>query len=81
MTVGVKFCGGCNPVFDRGGEYQKLKERHPHIAFETYDPSKKYEKLILISGCARTCLRDRKDFKAENIIIAGSAKDMEAIKL
>ena len=81
MTVGVKFCGGCNPVYDRGTEYNKLKERYPDIHFETYDPAKKYKKLLLICGCDRTCLRFREEFEADEIIIAGSAGEMEAVIL
>ena len=81
MTVGVKFCGGCNPRFDRGAEYKKLTDRYPDVVFETYDPAKKYEKLILICGCERTCLRFREEFKADELIIPGSAKDMENIRL
>ena len=45
MAIGVKFCGGCNPTYDRTAEYVKLKKRYPDVIFETYDPSKKYEKI------------------------------------
>ena len=30
MKVGVKFCGGCNPRYDRGGLLRKIKEDPSH---------------------------------------------------
>ncbi len=82
MTVGVKFCGGCNPIYSRLDEYNKLKERCPEAVFESYNPGKAYEKALLICGCQRTCLRFRQDeFKADEILVADSKEDMEAIRL
>ena len=81
MTIGVKFCGGCNPTYDRTAEYVKLKKRYPDIIFETYNPSKQYEKILLICGCERTCLRFREELTADEIIIPGSAQEMEEIRL
>lgn len=81
MKIGVKFCGGCNPTFDRGEEFNNLKRRFPKAEFEAYDPNKKYKKLLLICGCERTCLRFRDEFKADEILIPGSAEDMRRIEL
>ena len=55
MTIGVKFCGGCNPMYDRGKLFEKTKEAYPDHAFEMADDTKKYEKLLVICGCERAC--------------------------
>ena len=68
-------------MYDRTAEYVKLKKRYPDVIFETYNPSKQYEKILLICGCERTCLRFREELTADEIIIPGSAQEMEEIRL
>ena len=41
MTVAVKYCGGCNPRYDRGAALEKLKKRYPDIKFEGLDLRKR----------------------------------------
>ena len=48
MTIGVKFCGGCNPMYDRGNLFEKTKEAYPDHTFEMADDTKKYEKLLVL---------------------------------
>ncbi len=55
MTIGVKFCGGCNPMYDRGKLFEKTKEAYPDHTFEVADDTKKYETLLVICGCERVC--------------------------
>ena len=55
MTIGVKFCGGCNPMYDRGKLFKKTKGAYPDHTFETADDTKKYETLLVICGCERAC--------------------------
>ena len=55
MTIGVKFCGGCNPMYDRGKLFEKTKETYPDHTFEMADDTRKYEKLLVICGCERAC--------------------------
>lgn len=30
MKIGIKYCGGCNPRYDRSHEVDKLKKRFPN---------------------------------------------------
>ena len=53
--IGVKFCGGCNPNYDRGALYRMILEAYPDHSFETVDENKKYELLLVICGCDRAC--------------------------
>lgn len=55
MTIGVKFCGGCNLMYDRGKLFEKTKEAYPDHTFEMADDTKKYETLLVICGCERAC--------------------------
>ncbi len=81
MTVGVKYCGGCNPKYERGAEVNKIKERYPDYKFEGFDLNKKYDKVLLICGCERVCLGFRPELAKENSIVVGSADDCEKVKL
>ena len=66
MTIGVKFCGGCNPMYDRGKLFEKTEEAYPDHTFETADDTKEYEKLLVICGCERACAdTSRYDFERE----------------
>lgn len=31
MKIGIKYCGGCNPRYDRNQEVEKLKKNFPSI--------------------------------------------------
>ncbi len=78
-VVGVKFCGGCNPRYDRVGEMEKTKDKNPHIGFEAFNPAKEYEKVLLICGCERTCLRFREDLAGDNRLVFGSAEEFDGL--
>ena len=56
MDIGVKFCGGCNPMYDRGKLYKRIIEAYPEHSFETADETKNYKTLLAICGCERACV-------------------------
>ncbi len=33
MICGVRFCGGCNPRYDRGKALEKIKEQNEDVDF------------------------------------------------
>ena len=56
MDIGVKFCGGCNPMYDRGKLYKRIIEAYSEHSFEAADETKNYETLLAICGCERACV-------------------------
>ena len=77
MTIGVKFCGGCNPMYDRGKLFEKTKEAYPDYTFEMADDTRKYEKLLVICGCERACAdTSRYDFEREIRISTDSVPEI-----
>lgn len=55
VKVAIKFCGGCNPTFDRGEYWNRIcqcaGERISWIRFqEDYDGV-----VLVINGCQRAC--------------------------
>jgi ferredoxin len=55
LRIGLKFCGGCNPEFDRGsvanGIAQGLKGKATVVPFEEED----LDAVIAIEGCPTAC--------------------------
>jgi hypothetical protein len=57
MLVGVKFCGGCNPRYDRGEAFSAVKRRCEGAAarFEYAEEAREYDLLLYIAGCVNRC--------------------------
>lgn len=56
MLVGVKFCGGCNPRYDRGKAYEAIKKQLEGTAeFVIAEEGKEYDALLVIGGCTNCC--------------------------
>lgn len=68
MKVGVKFCGGCNPRYDRGGLLRKIKEDFTEVEWITGKKEEICDYWLLICGCQRGCV-DAKEFTATKEIL------------
>lgn len=55
MKCGVKFCGGCNPHYQRGDAYRKIIADLPQIDFEHVEEGTAYDHLLVIGGCTACC--------------------------
>ena len=48
----VKFCGGCNPRYDRGEAYRRIRESLSEIAcFSLPEGGVHYDVLVILRGC------------------------------
>lgn len=54
MDIGIKYCGGCNPTYDRGSFIALLQKLFDHN-FEPADINKEYDLLIVMCGCSSCC--------------------------
>jgi len=56
MIAAVKYCGGCNPCFDRGGIAKRLQADFPDIQLVGYDNREvSADMLLVICGCSSEC--------------------------
>lgn len=56
MNIYVKFCGGCNPRYDRALLYKRLREDFKDAGIHTdIGRAQDAEFVILIQGCQRAC--------------------------
>lgn len=52
LTCTVKFCGGCNPRYDRGEAYRKICACCDSIArFSLPEEGRHYDVLVILRGC------------------------------
>ena len=55
MICGVRFCGGCNPRYDRGKALEKIKEQNKDVDFRIAEEGETYDHLLVIGGCTNCC--------------------------
>ena len=55
MKCGVKFCGGCNPHYQRGDAFRRIQADLPEIEFEYAEEGIGYDHLLVIGGCTACC--------------------------
>ena len=67
----IKFCGGCNPFYDRKKVYIMLLKN-------------KKDKVIILNGCQRGCrksLKDKNIINVQKYIINNDLKDINEEKI
>lgn len=56
MICGVKFCGGCNPRYERGTALEKIRAHFEgRIDFRYAEEGDRYDLLLVIGGCPSCC--------------------------
>lgn len=52
LRCAVKFCGGCNPRYDRGAAYQTIRDTLSEtVSFSYPQDGVSYDLLLMIRGC------------------------------
>lgn len=81
MLIGIKYCGGCNPVIDRAKLVQEIKKLLPdEFSLATDQSTNQWDIGILVCGCLTACA-DKPDFKnlaRKWIVVAGNSIDRVA---
>ena len=75
MTIGIKYCGGCNPGYDREVFVRRLKERFPACVFVTPEEQKKCDIWLFICGCPAACASGEGLEAGKGQFVVTSAKD------
>ena len=50
-VTGVRYCGGCNPRYDRTALVGRLAERCPNVRFVRAEAGREYDALLVVGGC------------------------------
>lgn len=77
MDIGIKYCGGCNPRYDRKRFAELLKRRFGH-SFETADAENEYDVLVVLCGCSSSCAGfSQYKVKSGQVVIVRSEADFD----
>jgi hypothetical protein len=85
-TIGVRYCGGCNPQIDRLRVVGDLREALEKMGLEvdlTMDKESPVDILLLINGCMHACLEGEylgSDPNQRLISVRGEMVDDQYIK-
>jgi len=80
--IGIKYCGGCNPLIDRARLVEEINKLLPsEFALAADESTNQCDLGILVCGCLTACA-DTPDFKnlaRHWIVVAGNSVDHNAI--
>ncbi len=69
MKIAVKYCGGCNPYYDRVAEVEKLRREFPEAEFvgageyeggDLSESAAKPDLVLVVCGCQAACAEHRR---------------------
>ena len=78
MKLYLKFCGGCNPLYDRALVKEWFAADFPCFTF-TRDESEA-DRAAVICGCSRACAAVSKAYRGEDPVYITSVTDYEEVK-
>lgn len=85
-SIGLRYCGGCNPQIDRSRVTENLKDglkkRGIEVGFTT-DREAAVDLVLLINGCIHACLEEEYLREAESplcISVKGEMVDSQWVK-
>lgn len=55
MRIGLKYCGGCNPNYERSDIVKRAKADYPDVIFEPHKAEAEYDVVLVICGCLEEC--------------------------
>lgn len=78
MRIGIKYCGGCNPRYDRRELSQKIISRFNEVDFLAAQENKDYDAVIIICGCTSACAA-HKNLKTKEKIFIKSEDELDKV--
>ncbi len=76
--LGIKFCGGCNPIIERGDLARKIREGFPLAQWVSWEEEP--DLVLIINGCPTACAERaevQKHSNASLVIQPAGVSDIE----
>ena len=80
MKCGVKFCGGCNPRYERGEACRHIQKECDEIDFAHVNEEDTYDHLLVIGGCPACCASFLQYTVKDEVLKMWSPDHMDNIK-
>lgn len=81
VKVGLRYCGGCNPRYDRVALVKQLQQSLSGIRFELADADADHAAALLVCGCSAQCVGvSNLTLPADRLLYIYSAEQLPAIR-
>lgn len=78
MKIGIKYCGGCNPTYDRVAAVKEMEERLRGKAELVSWHDESADGVVIVAGCATSCVDDE-PFAGRPLWRINRPEDMESV--
>ena len=78
--IGIRYCGGCNPRYDRVGFVRHITQQYPFLCFENVKEDVFYEAVLVVCGCGASCAKRTGIRSSRDAIVIRSETDTTQVK-
>lgn len=75
MKIGIKYCGGCNPRYDRKDIVTRLEDEYKDLIINLINKNEDYDLVIILCGCSSCCINDEDLMGKYGKVIVAQDKD------
>lgn len=80
VKMGLRYCGGCNPRYDRVALVRQLQQSLPHVRFEPADADAPHAAALLVCGCSARCVNVADlTLPADRLVFISDAQQLPAV--
>lgn len=79
MVIGIKYCGGCNPIYNRARQVELLKKQFPEHRFCDTSQETVCDLWLVVCGCLRACASSDGLTARKRLIRLDSEKSFQAV--
>lgn len=79
MFLGLKFCGGCSPRYDRGGQVRRLAQELDGLVELVPHQDPRAEYVLVVMGCKNGCADIKLLQERKLLVVHGEAEFNDAI--
>ncbi len=69
----IKYCGGCNPRYDRGSLVRSVIKKFPHLIFD-FKKCNNQQAAVIVCGCSCCCANRDEVNDMKHIVISSEAE-------
>ena len=77
--IGIKYCGGCNPTYERLEFIQEVQSRLGDRFLFFRSDQRDLDGMLLINGCVRSCATENLDHRETAYVSISGKKDLELL--
>ena len=78
IKVGIKYCGGCNPTYDRVAAVKEMEERLRSRAELISWHDESADAVVIVAGCAASCV-DGEPFAGRPLWRINRPEDIDSV--